>query len=189
MKSKIGTREIVIGILTAFIIITAGFAFLSPKSQKNDAKKASEKTTQNTTVSKSAQVPTISPPLLKAISEWAPHTMLSSPSASVETTHYGKLKGLRYAWENERKKGSKNSFITKKYYDDTEILEKIGYKEDIKPDANATTATTWGYKKTENGKTQVVVFSYSTKDIGDSNNTTKPLLSMSIFVSNPFTEK
>lgn len=77
------------------------------------------------------------------------------------------------------------------YFDNKEELEKQGYSQDINLTADSPGSSQWGYSKSINGKTQIVLFSYSVAPSQTSAD--QPLefncpcsATVSIFVSDPF---
>lgn len=76
-------------------------------------------------------------------------------------------------------------------FENKDILEKQGFVRDNSLAADGPGASTWGYKRSDDDRTQFVLFSYSTKPTN--NNPNEPLefdcpceIMLSVFLSKPF---
>jgi hypothetical protein len=126
-------------------------------------------------------------PIFNSVNTTLPSANWSTPSTTTEQTIYGNLSGL----EESGMITSKEPSITA--FEDPNDLTSLGYKKDISLDASGPGSNVWGYKKTENGKSQIVMFSYATQGTSNPN---EPIqfncpckVSLKVFVSDPFDEK
>ncbi len=117
-----------------------------------------------------------------------PSANWSKPQGASEQTMYGDLKGMEISGQISSEQASINPFENK------DELTKMGYKEDLNLSASGPGSNVWGYKKTTNGKSQVVIYSYQTAP--SSSNPNEPIqfdcpcnVTLKVFISDPFNEK
>ena len=120
-------------------------------------------------------------PIFSKLSTWVPAATWESPQKSTETTLYGELTGMQVSGEiKDTSLGINDNF------GNDDIMTGLGYTKDIKFSADGPGASNWGYIKTENGRSVAVLFSYSTELLLGPENTGKPFINLSVFVSDPF---
>lgn len=126
--------------------------------------------------------------LFTSASTTLPSANWGKPTVTSESTTYGNLSGMAISG-----KITSDQAMVNPYEDKTE-LAKEGYKEDLNLAASGPGSNVWGYKKTENGKSQVVIYSYQTEPT--SSNPNEPLqfncpcqVNLMVFISDPFNEK
>lgn len=121
------------------------------------------------------------PPIFAQLSKWVPAATWGTPEKSIEMTPYGKTSGLKMTGEIR----GKNPSITRNF-EDIKMMETLGYFEDMQFAADGPGSSNWGYSKTENGKTQIVVFRYSTNAILGPESKEPPFVNLSVYISDPF---
>lgn len=132
----------------------------------------------------SLPTPTVSP-IFSYLPTWVPAAAWSAPQKSTQDTSYGKLTGM----EATGKITDKGTFSGRNF-EDVKIMNSLGYAaEDMSFAADGPGASNWGYTKTENGKSQSVIFSYSTNRLLGPESKSPPFANISIFVSDPFEKK
>lgn len=126
-------------------------------------------------------------PDFKLITTSLPSANWTTPVPSTEQTLYGNLTGQAATGQITSQQTSMNQF------EDVNAITAQGYKKDINLDAAGPGSTVWGYKKTENGKTQVIILFYKTQGTTNPN---QPIqfncpckIDLKVFVSDPFNEK
>lgn len=117
-----------------------------------------------------------------------PNANWSLPSTATEQTTYGNINGQVVKGQIT----SDTAYST--HFEDLNTLTSQGYTADPNLSADGPGSSIWGYKKAENSKTQVVLFSYTTQASTSSPN--EPLqfncpckVDLKVFVSDPFNEK
>lgn len=142
--------------------------------------------TASTSPSQATAQPSVSlSPIFSYLSKWVPSATWEAPQQATNETPYGKVTGM----EAVGKITSKGSFKGRNF-EDEKVMNSLGFgSEDINFAADGPGASNWGYSKTENGKTEVVVFSYSSNRLLGPESTTPPYTNLSVFVSDPFTKK
>ena len=126
-------------------------------------------------------------PIFKNVNESLPQAGWSEETTASEQTAYGNLPG-----KEEIGKITVDQAYTH-HFENPDVLKSLGYNEDLNLAADGPGSSTWGYIKTENGQSQIVLFSYST--IPSSNNPNKPIqfvcpcrVDLKVFISDPFTK-
>lgn len=104
------------------------------------------------------------------------------PQKTTELTPYGNLNGVKLSGK------LKTNQATLPHFEDSEVLRKLGYLPDNSLSADGPGSSVWGYKKQNNGKISIILYSYNTKP--SSNNPDEPLqfncpcsMSVSVFIS------
>lgn len=127
-------------------------------------------------------------PLFGYLSTWLPNAIWDSPKQITRQTFYGTIPGMI----SEGKIVEKNATISRNY-ENIETMKKLGFVADVYLDADGPGASNWGYTKIENGKTTVVIFSYSSGAMRGPDVTVSPneipTIYVSVFVSDPFIAK
>lgn len=167
---KISESKILVIILIISTIVIGGlYAFFHGKSHIDQ--------NSNTQNQKSE--------ILTKLSEGLPGASWSEPQTINQSSGpYGEMEGQKI-----------NATITTKdampvEFNDKEYLESLGYKEDPQLAAGGPGSSIWGYSKTENGVTSVVVFSSQTQPTNSNQNAPAEFncpcqTEVSIFVSTP----
>lgn len=132
-------------------------------------------------VSEKKEIAKSSLPIFNQLSRWVPNATWDEPQKSTEMSPYGKTTGLRMSG----KITGKNASISRNF-EDKQVMQALGYFEDMQFAADGPGTSNWGYSKTENGKTQIVVFRYSTNAILGPESKEPPFVNLSVFVSDPF---
>jgi len=168
-------------IICLVVVVAAGavFAYKSMSVTK-------PATPVSTQPAENSPSPVLLSPVFSKLPTWVPETTWSTPKASIEKTDYGELQGM--AVEGEIK-GTGTGTTGKRNLKDQPFMQELGFTEDIKFMADGPGASNWGYKKTENGKMQIVIFRYSSNRLLGPESTAAPFLNLSVFVSDPFTIK
>lgn len=125
---------------------------------------------------------------LVSVAVWIPNGGWTTPVVTTESTPYGELSGY-----------STTGMVTldQAYMDPFEHKEELsgmGYEADPMLDASGPGSNMWGYKRTVDGKEQILVLGYKTQPT--SSNQNEPLqfncpckIAISAFVSEPFDSK
>lgn len=134
---------------------------------------------QNTPLPQNADV-------LVSVAVWIPDAGWSVPSKTTESTAYGSLPGYKTVGTVTSDQAYLDPFEHK------QELEGMGYVPDTGLDASGPGSNMWGYKRTVDGKEQILVLGYNTQP--SSSNPNEPLqfncpcqIEVSAFVSDPFT--
>lgn len=157
---------------------------------RNISKQDQAAVTPAPTVIPSSSQPTAQPsvtlsPIFSYLSKWVPSATWDDPKETTRETPYGKVTGM----EAVGKITGKGSFKGRNF-EDEKVMNSLGFgSEDINFAADGPGASNWGYSKTENGKTEVVVFSYSSNRLLGPESMTPPYTNLSVFVSDPFVKK
>jgi len=122
-------------------------------------------------------------PIFGAITKWLPQSILEVPVPAEEETPYGTVTG----WKVEGKLTGEAAIV--RNFEDAKFMKTLAFEEDMKFAADGPGASNWGYSKTFEGKTEVVVFSYSSGRLGNPEGNTNGTVRFSVFVSDPFTKK
>lgn len=124
-------------------------------------------------------------PIFSYLSKWVPNATWEAPKKATNETPYGNVTGM----ESTGSITSKGNFKGRNF-EDEKVMSSLGFgSEDIQFAADGPGASNWGYSKTENGQTEVVVFSYSTNRLLGPESTSPPYTNLSVFVSDPFVKK
>ncbi len=124
-------------------------------------------------------------PIFSYLSKWVPNAIWEAPKKATNETPYGKATGMEAAGKITGKGTFKG-----RNFEDAKVMSSLGFPaEDINFAADGPGASNWGYSKTENGQTQVAVFSYSSNRLLGPESTSPPYTNLSVFVSDPFTKK
>lgn len=122
-------------------------------------------------------------PIFSYLPKWVPAATWSTPQKSTYDSPYGKITGM----EATGKITGKGTFKGRNF-EDLDVMYNLGFKiEDIKFAADGPGASNWGYTQTENGKSWIVILSYSTNALLGPENTSPPYANISVFVSDSFT--
>lgn len=123
--------------------------------------------------------------LLVDVAVWYPSAPWSEPTADSDQTLYGELTG------ESIKAQVTSDTATLPHFEIVNELIQMGFASDNNLSADGPGSSTWGYKKIENGKTQVIIFAYRT--IPTNANPDEPLqfncpckIDIEAFVSKPF---
>lgn len=108
-----------------------------------------------------SQTPTISPEvsLLSDIAVWYPSAPWSEPKKVIEGTQYGNLSGESI----EAEVISPNPSIP--HFEIVPQLNQKGFTLDNDLSADGPGMSMWGYKNEKDGKTKVIIFSYSQENL------------------------
>ncbi len=123
-------------------------------------------------------------PIFSQLALWVPAATWGNAQVSVEDTPYGSVSGMTVEGEI---KGSDKSIS--RNLEDQDYLARLGFSEDINLAADGPGASNWGYVKKENGKTEVVIFRYSTNRLLGPESEAAPFANLSVFVSEPFVSR
>lgn len=125
---------------------------------------------------------------LDTLKSQTPNVQWSNPSKTSMQTQYGNLQGTLYKGTTT----AENPMLT--HFEDSKMLQKEGFSPDIMLQADGPGSSMWGYKKTLNGKTEIITFSYNTTPT--STRPDQPLefscpckMTVEVFISDPFNEK
>lgn len=130
-------------------------------------------------------------PIFGYMSKWVPDAVWDAPIPSNEDDLYGNLTGMAMNGKI-REGGELPSSNEMGKFEDIATMTSLGFKGDINLSADGPGASRWGYKKVENGKTQIVIFSYSSSRIYGPEATELQKMeptTLSVFVSDPFVAK
>ena len=126
--------------------------------------------------------------LLADVAVWYPSAPWSNPHETKSQTPYGDLNGE----EMTATVTSDNASIT--HFEMEDELTKMGFEPDNSLAADGPGSSQWGYKKEQNGQTQLLIFSYRTQP--SSTNPNEPLqfdcpctVDVSVFASDPTPSK
>ena len=165
-------RKIVV--IAVILIAVVGAFFFSKQKIKNPT------SLQTATPSISEETS-----LLVDVAVWYPSAPWSEPKATTEQTQYGALSGESI----NATVSSPTASIP--HFEMADTLKQKGFEPDLMLSADGPGSSQWGYKKTENGQSQIMVFSYKTEP--SSSNPNEPLqfncpckVNVSVFVSTPF---
>lgn len=122
-------------------------------------------------------------PVFSNLSTWVPTATWSTPHQTTEKTAYGELSGM----SSEAKITGSNDVGNSDLHNQP-FMQKLGFESDMTFAADGPGASNWGYKKTENAKMTIVIFSYSTQHLLGPETTVAPYVNLSVFVSDPFTK-
>lgn len=168
------------------IVVLAVIGFLGYKNISSQNKTAQNSINSNPAPAQPPSQPeTTLSPIFSYLSAWVPAATWETPKKVTKDTPAGKLTGM----ESEGKITDKNATIGRNF-EDAKVMDSLGYgSENINFAADGPGASNWGYSRTKNGKTQVVMFSYSTNRLLGPEDTSPPFVNLSVFVSDPFTLK
>lgn len=105
--------------------------------------------------------------MLASVAVWWPDAPWTNPAITIQTTSYGKLSGADMQATVTSPTASMQPF------ENTTELSQEGFVKDTTLDAGGAGSATWGYKRVQNGKTQILLFSYATTPT--SSNPNEPL--------------
>lgn len=168
-------------IAIAFVIaVLAVIGFLGYKNISSENKTVQTSINSNPAPAEpSSQQETTLSPIFSYLSAWVSAATWETPKKVTKDTPYGKLTGM----ESEGKITGKNASVSRNF-EDAKVMSSLGYgSENINFAADGPGASNWGYSKTENGKTQVVMFSYSTNRLLGPENEDPPFVNLSVFIS------
>jgi len=180
-KSNSGNEKLLLLILIGAGLVVGGFYFLKSSGTKSVAPIPS--TTKPAAVAPS--------PIFGYMSKWVPDAIWEAQKPSNEDDLYGNLTGM--AMNGKIKEGGTlptNNEMGK--FENIATMTGMGFEADINLSADGPGASRWGYKKTENGKSQIVIFSYTSGRIFGPEATEEQLsqpTTLSVFVSDPFVAK
>ncbi len=116
---------------------------------------------------------------------WLPNTTWTTPSVTSMNTFYGSLVG-EYAMTTVTSGQPRMD-----HFENVDLLASNGFHPDLNLAADGPGSSTWGYKKTADEQSQVVIFSYITTPTTIKSD--EPVafscpctVTVSAFVSNPF---
>lgn len=125
---------------------------------------------------------------LVSVATWIPNGGWTTPAMTTESTPYGELSGYSTTGTVTQDQAYMDPFEHK------QELSGMGYTADPMLDASGPGSNMWGYKRTVDGKEQILVLGYKTEPT--SNNPNEPLqfncpcqIQVSAFVSEPFTSQ
>lgn len=161
-------KSFVLALIIILVIGTFGFLLSKNKTNSTTIPKISSETS-----------------LLADIAVWYPSAPWSTPKETTEQTMYGSLTG------KSMKATVTSPTATLPHFEQVNTLVQKGFTLDNNLSADGPGSSVWGYKKEENGETQIILFSYKTEP--SSSNLNEPLqfncpckINTSVFVSNPF---
>ncbi len=170
-------------ILVLIVVIgIGGYLFIRSRSSTSSVTSVTPTTTTPS--------PSISPEtsLLVDAAVWYPSAPWSEPSSATEQTAMGNLTGESISATVT----SPTASIP--HFEMASQLEAKGFTPDINLAADGPGSSMWGYSKTENGMTQIMLFSYKAQPTNSNPN--EPLqfdcpckVNVNVFVSNPFPTK
>lgn len=138
---KKNAKIILLGVI---IVLAVGGLFLFFGKDKASAPQETTQTKTN--------------PFLEKLSQGYKDATWTNPAQTNEATGpYGEMLGEKITTETTVDKPLVEHFEDKNY------LESLGYKEDLGMAADGPGSSVWGYSRTENGNTKVVIFSYNVK--------------------------
>lgn len=124
-------------------------------------------------------------PIFKSVTASTPKVDWSDTSTISTQTAYGYLTGRQITGQK-----LSNDAQTEQFENVTD-LANLGFEKDVNLQAGGPGSSSWGYKKTKNGKTQVILFSYVTEP--SSSNPGEPIqfvcpckIDLTVFVSDLF---
>ena len=129
-----------------------------------------------------------SSPILDYLPKWVPDAIWETPQASTESNSYGELTGTEVSGVI-KDGGILPSTNEDGKFEDIATMNRLGFVKDINLSADGPGASNWGYKKSEGGQTQIVIFRYSSRAIygpDAMNSTERSPTTISVFVSNPY---
>lgn len=157
------------------LVIAGVFFFVS----KNNVVKPQPQTTN------APKVITPQTSLLIDAAVWYPSAPWTEPREGNQATFYGNLSGELITAQITSPAASIDHF------EDVSALKTKGFLPDNNLSADGPGSSSWGYKKTENGKSQIFLFGYQTE--ASSNNPNQPLqfncpckVNITVFASKPF---
>ncbi|MEK7572162.1 MAG: hypothetical protein AAB553_07880 [Patescibacteria group bacterium] len=122
-------------------------------------------------------------PIAPLIPTWYPEATWEAATTTQEQTPYGEMNGLLITGTTTIDTASIPHF------EKAEELQKLGYQPDMALSADGPGSSTWGYSKEQDGKQQIILFSYKTEPT--SSNPDEPLqfncpctTDLSVFLSN-----
>jgi len=123
--------------------------------------------------------------IFSQVDEWVLEVVWEKPKAAEKQVYYGIVDG----YERTGKIVNREGYI--EHFENIDLLNSLGFSEDLNLSADGPGSSLWGYKKNIGQELQIVTLSYDNEDMHQSSD--GPLvadcpctLNLSVFVSNVF---